>query len=104
MRNQRFHTTKQKLTAQLLCLTVLLSLLFSMYFVVVEAHHRCEGDDCPICAEIEFYQNLIHQMGNGLPLTTAVAVMLVPIVPMTVPAVQTKINHTLVSQKVRMNH
>ncbi|MBR1865404.1 MAG: hypothetical protein IJ801_02740 [Lachnospiraceae bacterium] len=97
-------TNIKKRAALLMCLIVMIVLFFSVYYIAVEEQHHCAGEDCPICAEIELFQNVVRQMGIGVVWNTAVSILLVPFVLKMTAAVHAICIHTLVSQKVRMNH
>ena len=52
MRQELFFSRKHRVLALLLGAMIALTLLLGAAFVLVELHHRCTGEDCPICAAI----------------------------------------------------
>ena len=54
--------TKRNRFAALLAAVLALVLLFSVFFIAFESHHDCCGDDCAICAGLQFCGNLLRQL------------------------------------------
>lgn len=52
MRQEPFFSRKNRVLALLLGAMIALTLLLGTAFVLFEQHHRCSGEDCPICAAI----------------------------------------------------
>lgn len=96
------HTTKNKTLALTICVIFVMSILFSMLFVVKGADHDCSGENCPICACISLAKQTLKQLGS---VSVAAAGMMVCFslilafigTSLTVPCA------TLISQKVRLN-
>ncbi|MBQ9664651.1 MAG: hypothetical protein IJV40_16010 [Oscillospiraceae bacterium] len=60
--------------AVLVAAMLVCALLFSVLFLVVEAHHDCDGDDCAICAQITVCENLLQKLTfTVLALTASVS-------------------------------
>jgi hypothetical protein len=53
---------------------ILFLLLFSELFINTHREHNCTGIDCPICAEIQFAEVTIQQMGSAI---TAVFILFI---------------------------
>ncbi len=83
---------------------IMLSLmLFSVFFIAVEAGHECEGEDCHICEIVELCSNTVRRMGEGA-VTMFVSFMPLFFVVLAVSfANRIFSEETPVSQKVRMN-
>lgn len=45
--------TKRKAIAIVLVVFILLGVWFSYNFIIEEAHHKCTGQNCPICLQID---------------------------------------------------
>ncbi len=56
-------TRKNRIMAILLFSAVLFVIVFSAFFVAVQAEHNCVGEDCLICAQIDICQNTVKLMG-----------------------------------------
>ena len=52
MREDPFFSRKRRVLALLLGAMLALTILLGTVFVLVELHHHCSGEDCPICAAI----------------------------------------------------
>jgi len=60
---------KSKRLASVLVLLVACIMLFSVLFIALEADHDCCGEDCVICAQIQFCEDLLRNL-----ITTSVLV------------------------------
>ncbi len=79
-----------------------LALLASFLFIVIEAGHDCEGEDCAVCACIQMCSEQLDHLSfvNALPCIIISAAMLcaAPLL-----CADLFLNETLVSRKVRLN-
>lgn len=57
---------EKSIIAAVLSIVVLLSLVFSVYFIQAEAHHDCIGDDCPICATLDLCEATVKQLSASM--------------------------------------
>ncbi|MBQ6967139.1 MAG: hypothetical protein IJP84_04465 [Lachnospiraceae bacterium] len=83
---------------------MLFVVLFSAFFIAVEANHHCEGDDCPICACIAMCENTLRQTGAG---TAHLIAVVFPISFILIAAFLQETGlkqETLISRKVRLNN
>ena len=53
-----------KTFAAVLALALLLVVLLSSVYIVVESGHACHGEDCPICEHIEECRNILRQVSE----------------------------------------
>ncbi len=98
------YTRKQKLAAKLACMAIIIVALSSMFFLVKEANHTCTEPECPVCACLHEAEETIRNIGTG-----AIRIMVSIFAPVTVlflcleklPASIS--NHSLITQKVRLN-
>lgn len=44
---------KKSIVAILLVVSIFLGIFFAYSFIIENAHHDCNGEDCPICLEIK---------------------------------------------------
>lgn len=95
--------TGKMVAAVLLAVLVFGVFLFSNLYISEHLVHDCSGEDCPICAQIQNAESLIHQIGCGLLAVFAVfAIICAYAVPFCafcsfIP------RKTLISNKVRLN-
>ncbi len=54
----------RRLPALLLCAGILLFLLTSSVYILLEAHHDCDGDDCEVCGHIARLEALLQDMAR----------------------------------------
>ena len=89
--------------AGILGILVVLSFVFSVFFVALKSDHQCEGEECHVCRTMEVCEGLLSNTGNAVSsnasLMTAVWALCLIAVP-TVVFVQDK---TPVRDKVKMN-
>lgn len=83
---------------------IICALFFSMYYIASEADHDCCGGDCPICAEINLFQNVINQIGAGFLLKVIEAFLFLAVVSESASAIDYLCFATLVTHKIRMNN
>ena len=93
-----------KITAIFLILAVLLFLFVSTYFIAYEADHECTGDDCPVCALIQMSENILRQLGSGVPAAAAASSLFILILMMQICTSESIILPTPVSKKIRLNN
>ena len=82
---------------------LVLSLLLSLSFVAFEAHHDCEGEDCPICICLEECVNTIKGFCDSLPILSAFAAVFCAAVLCSFVLSKELVFNTPISIKVRMN-
>lgn len=59
--------TKQKrIFTLLLAVAVLFVMLFSAFYIAVEAHHDCTGEDCPVCTLICLCRNTLKNLSLAI--------------------------------------
>lgn len=79
-------------------------MLFSSFFIAVEADHDCTGEDCPICAVIHQCENTLRSVNDG----QAVQAVIVPFMLSCLLAAflykPYLVQETPVSEKVRMDN
>jgi len=46
---------------------LLISLVASSFFIAFESDHDCDGDDCPICLQLNACLDNLHQTGVPTP-------------------------------------
>lgn len=54
-----------RLTAACGAALLIFALIFSVFFVAVEADHECSGDHCAICHQIRICQTLLEQLSTA---------------------------------------
>ena len=59
------HTKKQRTLAFIICMTFIVTALFSIFFIVKEVNHDCTGEKCPICSCIHQMEQTLKQLGTG---------------------------------------
>jgi hypothetical protein len=83
---------------------LLLIVFSSELFIVTHIHHNCSGKDCPICAEIQLAEALVHTIGGAVAAGAAIVILLrifkavLPVSP------QVILFNSPVKMKVRMDH
>ena len=57
---------KRRIVAAVMCFALLLVMVSSAAYIVIEANHNCVGDGCPICHEIQICQQILNTVGTAL--------------------------------------
>ena len=89
--------------ANIMCIMMLVCVLFSALFIAVEARHECTDEDCPVCACMQYCENILNRISGDVP---AVVCVLIPFIISSlifVIPVILFIQDTLVLNKVRLN-
>ena len=97
--NSRIIKTLAAVTATALLLVIVLAGIF----IVMEADHDCEGEDCPVCQCLENCQTTIRQLGS---VTVAASISLFSffiLITAYFHITEVFCNDTPVSAKVRLN-
>ncbi len=93
----------RRITAGIIGLLMLVTMLFSAFYIAAEINHDCSGEDCPVCACIQQCENTLRGVGNGTPLPVSViGISLILLITACCPAVISQ--DTPVSRKVRLNN
>lgn len=96
-------TIKKRLSAIILCFMMVMLMSLSAFYIADEAGHKCNDDNCPVCAVIHQCENVLHNITDSSFLTLSV---LIPIIFFLVNSLLLEVNttqETLVSQKIRLN-
>ena len=94
----------RRVVAVFVAVVLILTMLFSKYYVIREQHHECHGVECPICHNISVCEQFLNQISTGLIhlAISVVAVMIVTVVLLS--EVENLSRPTLVSFKVRLDN
>lgn len=82
---------------------VMLSVLCTLLFIAFEAHHECEGENCPICACLEECVRTVRGLGESLPILSACVVIYIATVFVSLAESEELVFNTPILFKVRMN-
>ena len=96
--------SKKKIAAGIIATMMLLYIVFSTFFISLEANHKCDNEEnCPICVCMQICQNTLHQISDF----TAVAVVsFVPVLlcfGVSFVISDNLVKETPVSYKIRLN-
>jgi hypothetical protein len=56
------HQKSRRLSTGIMAFMILFVVLFSAFFLSIEANHHCSGNDCPICACMQMCENTLHHI------------------------------------------
>jgi hypothetical protein len=93
---------KRKAIAIVLTVLMLIGILFSYHFIIEEAHHKCMGKQCPICAQIDDSIQFIMSIKFVPILPFIVAVLFMFAKWVAHKAKYICVNDTLISLKVEL--
>ncbi len=100
--NELCHSKENRLFTGIITFMMLVFVLFSAFFIALEAAHDCEGEECPVCACIEQCENLLNQLGGEI-FILAITYSPYLIISIVLLICTFFIRETPISQKVRLN-
>ncbi len=89
--------------APLLAALVLFVYIVALAFPVIEQHHICHGEQCPVCEMIELCEGLAAIFGTGLAVTVVSFTVTILAISLKGYAHSTIIRRSPVEEKVRLN-
>ncbi len=98
-----YNSRRMKKTAVLTAALFVCFMAFAVFFISVEAHHDCSGENCPVCALIQLCGDTVRGAGtaSGLYASASAGIALAALYFISVPA--DVVRSTQVSEKVRMD-
>lgn len=100
----RSNSTLIRTFAAITAIAMLLVILLAGIFIILEADHDCEGEDCPVCECMEQCQATLHQLGSITVTGKAVLFPILLLIVLSVHIVAVFPKQTPVSIKVRLNN
>ena len=100
----RSNSTFIKTFAAITATAMLLVILLAGIFIILEADHDCEGEDCPVCECLEQCQTTLHQLGAVVISGKAIIFPILLIIVSGIHFVRVIRKETPVSIKVRLNN
>ena len=97
--NSRFIKTLAAVTATAMLLVIVLAGIF----IVMEADHDCEGEDCPVCQCLENCQATLRQLGSAAVTASVPLFSFFLLITTGFHILKVFFNETPVSTKVRLN-
>lgn len=95
---------KIKIAACGMALLMLFVVLFSSFYIAVEADHECEDEHCSVCVCIEQCRTTLHQL-SGCGMTVLICAAVCILLLKTIRFLQVKFRtETPVSLKIRLNN
>lgn len=98
------HKTKAKLVAAILVFYLLAFFTLSLAYEVKEAHHPCQGDQCPICHQIQNLERIKEQFSFSLGNVSIFFWTFLSILTVALQKTTDNFTKTLVQLHVRLNH
>lgn len=99
------HPKHRRLLALVLCILFVSALILSMTYLVKDSGHNCSDSHCPLCAQLEWVQKTIDQLGSALVLLLLFGSVLFSLhTSIFYCCSAATVPNTLVSQNVRMNN
>ena len=97
--------SKLKIAAGIIVMMMLLYIIFSTFFISLEANHHCEDEEnCPICVCMQICQNTLHQISDTALTCAAVFVPALLVLGVSFTASLYLIKETPVTNKIRLNN
>ncbi len=83
---------------------MLVTLLFSAFYIACEADHECCGEGCLICACIRQCENTLRGIGSGTEERLSAVYPVFPVLFAAVLCAAAALSETPVSRKARLNN
>ena len=93
---------KKRVLAALLAVAVLFVMLYSALFIAVHADHDCDGEDCPICYQINVCQNTLKNLSFAVSVAVLAAAFTYTLCRSISACADVIPSYTLVSLKVKL--
>lgn len=95
---------KTKQLAAMLALLLAFVMLFSVLYVALEADHDCCGEDCAVCAQLQFFEDLLRNLLSGMVASGFAAFFCALTSVAAKPDCGFAAPHTLISLKVKLSN
>ena len=97
--------SKIKIAAGIIAIMMLLYIVFSTFFISLEANHKCaDEENCPICVCVQICQNTLHQISDFTALAVFAFVPIIFLVGVSFTVSLNLIKETPVTNKIRLNN
>ncbi|MCR5328407.1 MAG: AraC family transcriptional regulator [Saccharofermentans sp.] len=97
------NSTFKKVLAAVTAASLLSFILLAGIFIILEAGHDCEGEDCPVCECIEQCQATLHQLSAAIKTQGAVLLVFPVLITGSIHLTGVFNKENPVSDKVRLN-
>ena len=104
MKGSKLNTNAARGIKAALGVVLVLSFILTLFFIAFEAHHECEGEECPICICLDECVSTVKGFCNSLPILSAVLAAFPVAVLCSFAAAEGLVFNTPISIKVRMNN
>ncbi len=95
---------RRKFTALFVCIILCALIGASSVFVIVGAHHDCEGSGCTVCLEIRMCEAVLRNLAGGASSAAAVVSVALFATAATIPLYfVTEVKATPVSLRVKLS-
>lgn len=94
----------KRFAAGIMAMMLLFAMLFSVFFLSVEAGHECDNGDCPICACMQQCSNTIHVILKSNNVAVATIIPIIYYLSLRMSFLCDRKTETLVSIKVRLDN
>jgi hypothetical protein len=98
--------TERNVKVNIALITAFMTLILmvsAVFFIAHESAHECKGEECPICAALHYFENILYETNAGCTATAAAVTLLVLVADTLVKAFFGLCGETPVSMKVRMD-
>ena len=97
--------SKIKIVSGIIAMMMLLYIVFSTFFISLEANHKCEDEEnCPICECMQICQNTLHQISDFSVVAVFALVPVLLCVGVSFVISDNLVKETPVTNKIRLNN
>ena len=93
----------KRIIANIMAVLMLSFVLTASFFIIIEATHECEGEDCPICVSIETCFETLVKIGGGAVAILVLHAFFTETFKLTNINTFKLFSGTLITKKVRLN-
>lgn len=95
---------KKRITALVLMILFVFITLFMTIFIAEEANHECIGDNCQICRQINFCENILKNISSGTAASAVISACFLFLYGVILPHCRNFCINTLVTLKVKLSN
>ncbi len=98
-------TLKLRIIAASVLIVILAVMLFSLFFVAIEADHDCQGEGCSVCLQIEQCESLLRVVSDTLiPVILKLLLLMAPLLLLISGLKKAYVLSTPIERKERLNN
>ena len=95
-------TKRKRIIIMALTLLVAFVIFYSVFFIAAESHHNCIGKNCPICLQIQTFENILKTIFPAATVTSISLMLYAMLFIIKTHGTEPFVAVTLISLKVKL--